>query len=113
MDIAEQPRETHILRRGDYSQPTEKVTPNTPAVLPPLPAGAPRIVSAWPNGSPCANNPLTARVEVNRLWQTFFGTGIVATPADFGAQGQFPTHPELLDWLAVDFMDHNWDVKHS
>ncbi len=111
MDIAQQPRETHILRRGDYSQPTEKVTPNTPAVLPPLPPGAPANRLGLAEWVTMRDNPLTARVEVNRLWQTFFGAGIVATPADFGAQGAYPTHPELLDWLAVDFMDHNWDIK--
>jgi hypothetical protein len=111
MDLAPQPRDTFILRRGDYSQPTEKVAPNTPAVLPPLPAGAPANRLGLAQWITMPGHPLTARVEVNRLWQIFFGTGLVATPADFGAQGQYPSHPELLDWLAVDFRDNNWDVK--
>ena len=127
MDVAPQPRETHILTRGDYSQPGEKVIPGTPAVLPKLQV-APGAVgdSLAPRSSPLAprssrldlanwltmkDHPLTARVEVNRLWQIFFGTGLVATPADFGAQGEYPSHPELLDWLAVDFRNNNWDVK--
>jgi hypothetical protein len=139
MDVAEKPRDTFILRRGDYSQPTEKVTAETPAVLPKLPtshaqslalasgatdsatAGA-AVGSSRSSGSTrvdLANwltmpeQPLTARVEVNRLWQILFGTGIVATPADFGAQGEYPSHPELLDWLAVDFREHGWDIKRT
>jgi hypothetical protein len=130
MDIAPQPRDTFILRRGDYSQPTDKVSPGTPAILPPLPtasgSGARQLAPAsGATGSASAvstrldlakwlvmrDHPLTARVEVNRLWQIFFGIGLVATPADFGAQGQYPSHPELLDWLAVDFRNNNWDVK--
>jgi hypothetical protein len=111
MDIAKNPRETFILRRGDYAQPTEKVTAGTPAVLPPLPAGAPANRLGLAQWVTMREHPLTARVEVNRVWQIFFGTGIVATAADFGAQGQFPSHPDLLDWLAVDFMDNGWDVK--
>ncbi len=113
MDIAEKPRETFILTRGNYATPTEKVTANTPAVLPPLPAGAPANRLGLAQWITMRDHPLTARVEVNRLWQIFFGTGIVATPSDFGSQGQFPTHPDLLDWLAVDFMDHGWDVKRT
>jgi len=127
MDIAEKPRDTFILHRGDYQQPTEKVTPGTPAVLPQLPSapGTNQLAPSGATGSASAistrldlanwmtmrEHPLTARVEVNRLWQIFFGTGLVATPADFGAQGEYPSHPDLLDWLAVDFMDHGWDVK--
>jgi hypothetical protein len=111
MDIAEKPRETFILNRGDYSQPTEKVTAGTPAVLPPLPAGAPANRLGLAQWITMREHPLTARVEVNRLWQIFFGTGLVATSADFGAQGEFPSHPDLVDWLAVDFMDNGWDVK--
>ena len=111
MDIADKPRETFILNRGDYSQPTEKVTAGTPAVLPPLPAGAPANRLGLAQWITMREHPLTARVEVNRLWQIFFGTGLVATAADFGAQGEYPSHPELLDWLAVDFMDNGWDVK--
>jgi hypothetical protein len=111
MDIAKKPRETFILRRGDYAQPTDKVTPGTPVVLPPLPAGAPANRLGLAQWITMREHPLTARVEVNRLWQIFFGAGIVATAADFGAQGEFPSHPDLLDWLAVDFMEHGWDVK--
>jgi hypothetical protein len=130
MDIAEKPRDTFILNRGDYSQPKEKVTPATPAVLPPLPASAdsgPRQLApiSGATGSASAlstrldlanwvtmpDHPLTARVAVNRIWQALLGAGLVATPADFGAQGEFPIHPELLDWLAVDFRDNGWNTK--
>ena len=120
MDIAEKPRDTFVLHRGDYAQPKEKVTAGTPAVLPQLPTSPGEHASAGvrpatrldlANWMTMREHPLTARVEVNRLWQIFFGTGLVATPADFGAQGQYPSHPDLLDWLAVDFMDHGWDVK--
>jgi len=123
MDVAEKPRETHILNRGDYSQPTEKVTAATPAVLPKLPSapGQGSAVAGSAGGSSTrldlANwitmreHPLTARVAVNRVWQIFFGAGLVPTVADFGAQGEYPTHPELLDWLAVDFQENHWNTK--
>jgi len=117
MDIAEKPRDTFILHRGDYSQPTEKVTAATPAILPPLhtpgepAAGGPSSRIDLANWVVMPENPLTARVAVNRFWQMLFGVGLVATPADFGAQGEYPTHPELLDWLAVDFRDNGWNVK--
>ncbi len=127
MDVAEKPRETFILNRGDYSQPTEKVSAATPAFLPKhsSASGQRSAVAGSAGGSSdigstrldLANwatmreHPLTARVAVNRIWQMLFGAGLVRTPADFGAQGEYPTHPELLDWLAVDFMDHDWDTK--
>ncbi len=111
MDQAEKPRETFILTRGDYAQPGEKVGTGTPAVLQPLPADAPANRLGLARWIVMRKNPLTARVAVNRFWQLFFGTGIVATTADFGAQGEWPSHPELLDWLAVEFMDSGWDVK--
>ncbi|WP_428306610.1 PSD1 and planctomycete cytochrome C domain-containing protein [Lacipirellula sp.] len=111
MDQAETPRETFILERGNYAAPTEKVTPGTPAALPALPEGAPANRLGLAQWAIMPNNPLTARVAVNRTWQTLFGTGIVKTTADFGAQGEWPSHPELLDWLAVDFIEHGWDVK--
>jgi len=112
MDTAPQPRETFILSRGDYSQPTEKVTAATPAVLLSPPEGAPPNRLGLAKWITMREHPLTARVFVNRVWQMLFGLGLVPTTADFGAQGEYPTHPELLDWLAVDFMEHNWDVKH-
>ncbi len=101
-------RDTFLLKRGAYDAPGEKVTPATPAALR-GPACADRLCLArWLVDR---SNPLTARVTVNRLWQHFFGFGIVKTVDDFGAQGEWPTHPELLDWLAVEFMDSGWDLK--
>lgn len=111
MDQAEKPRDTFILERGNYAAPTEKVSPGTPAALPPLPADAPGNRLGLAQWITAPNHPLTARVAVNRFWQTLFGTGIVKTTADFGAQGEWPSHPELLDWLAVDFVESGWDVK--
>jgi Protein of unknown function (DUF1553)/Protein of unknown function (DUF1549)/Planctomycete cytochrome C len=111
MDTAPKPRETRILHRGNYADPREPVTAGVPAVLPPLPEGAQpnRLGLAQWTVSP--SNPLTARVAVNRFWQILFGTGLVKTAGDFGTQGAWPSHPELLDWLAVDFVEHGWNVK--
>jgi hypothetical protein len=112
MEVAAKPRDTFILNRGDYAQPTAKVSAGTPSALPPLPAGAPADRLGLAQWTVMKDNPLTARVAVNRVWKLFFGTGIVGTLADFGSQGEWPSHPELLDWLAVDFVEHGWDVKH-
>ena len=112
MNVAEKPRDTFILNRGDYSQPTAvKVNPATPSVLPPMPEGAPADRLGLAQWLTMPNHPLTARVAVNRVWKLFFEGGLVATMADFGTQGEWPSHPELLDWLAVDFRAHGWDVK--
>lgn len=104
-------RKTFVLMRGQYNMPTEEVEMGTPAVLGDFPQNSPKNrlgLSDWLFDS---NNPLTARVAVNRYWQMIFGRGIVTTAEDFGSQGDLPTHPELLDWLAVDFMESGWDLK--
>ncbi len=112
MDLAAKPRDTFILNRGDYAQPTIKVSAGTIEALPPMPKDAKPDRSGLAAWITMKNNPLTARVAVNRFWKMLFGTGIVATPADFGAQGEWPSHPDVLDWLAVEFIESGWDVKH-
>lgn len=107
-----QPRETHILVRGAYDKYGEKVTHGTPAVLPALPSEAPSNRLTLAKWLVDPENPLTSRVVVNRIWQSFFGIGLVKTTEDFGVQGEQPSHPELLDWLAVEFMNSGWDVRH-
>jgi len=123
MNTAPHPRVTHILNRGLYASPLEEVTPGTPNVLPPLstdpgfdPASgsfrdrpANRLdLARWLTRP---DHPLTSRVAVNRLWEHFFGRGLSASSADLGSQGQWPSHPELLDWLAVDLRENGWDRK--
>jgi hypothetical protein len=106
-----QPRETHVLTRGDYLSPAEKVSFNTPAFLPPLPADAPRNRLGFARWLVSGNHPLTARVQVNRMWQLFFGSGLVRTSEDLGVQSEFPRHLDLLNWLAVEFPTRGWSSK--
>jgi mono/diheme cytochrome c family protein len=108
---AGEPKPAFMLKRGEYDQQGEKVGRAVPAFLPPLPPGAPVDRLGLAEWLIAPNQPLTARVAVNRLWQQVFGTGIVKTAEDFGAQGEPPSHPELLDWLAVQFREDGWDVK--
>jgi hypothetical protein len=105
------PRETFVLARGDYRNQTEKVQPGVPSMLPPLPADAPLNRLTLARWLVHPKHPLTSRVAVNRYWQLYFGTGIVKTQEDFGVQGEAPAHPELLDWLATEFIRTGWDVR--
>ena len=106
------PRETFILNRGAYDSPTDqKVVAGTPSVLPPMSENLPNNRLGLAKWLFQDDHPLTSRVAINRYWQMLFGNGLVATPEDFGAQGEFPSHPELLDWLATDFRETGWDVK--
>lgn len=100
----DKPRETRLLVRGEYDKPGEKVTPAVPAVLPPLPKDAPTNRLGFARWLLDPSHPLTARVTVNRFWQQMFGVGLVKTAEDFGVQGEAPSHPDLLDWLASEFM---------
>lgn len=106
-------RPTYVLNRGVYDHPTERVQPMAlPVVMKYDTVQLPRNRLGLAKWTVDKNNPLTARVFVNQLWQEFFGKGLVKTSGDFGMQGELPSHPELLDWLAVDFMEHNWDIKY-
>ncbi|WP_231603292.1 DUF1553 domain-containing protein [Neorhodopirellula pilleata] len=105
------PRQTFVLQRGVYDQRGEPVGPQTPAFLPPMPDELPRNRLGLARWLIQSNHPLTARVSVNRYWQMMFGNGLVRTPEDFGNQSEVPTHPELLDWLARDFVASGWDVR--
>ena len=107
----EKPRETSILERGEYLKPKEKVTFSTPAFLPPLPPGAPPNRLGFAQWLVMPEHPLTARVQVNRIWQHYFGTGIIKTAEDFGVQSEYPIHGPLLDWLAVEFRERAWSMK--
>ncbi len=111
MEDMEDPRPTHVLVRGDYRNRGERVNAGTPAFLPPLPDGEQpnRLTLATWLVDP--NHPLVSRVAVNRFWQLFFGAGLVKTANEFGSQGELPSHPELLDWLATEFVESGWDVK--
>ena len=106
-----QPRDAFVLIRGAYDKKGDKVERGVPSILPPLPEGVPNNRLGLAQWLVAPNHPLTSRVIVNRYWQQFFGTGIVKTAEDFGAQGVWPTHPELLDWLATEFIRTGWDVK--
>jgi len=106
-----QPRDAFILKRGEYDKPGDKVTMATPAVLPPMPKGAPVNRLGLAEWLVDPSNPLTARVWVNRTWEKLFGTGICKTTENLGSQAEWPSDPELLDWLATEFIRMKWDMK--
>ena len=111
-DLAK-PRETKVLERGEYNMPIgDPLEPGVPAVMGSLPEGAPKNRLGLAQWLTSRDQPLVSRVLINRVWQRTFGHGLVRTPEDFGLQGEQPTHPELLDWLAVEFQDSGWDLKH-
>jgi hypothetical protein len=112
MTAREEPRTTVLYHRGEFLQPREEVAPGVLAVLPPLPNGVETDRLALARWIASAENPLTARVAMNRLWQQVFGRGLVNTVEDFGTRGDKPTHPELLDWLAAEFVRSGWDHQH-
>ncbi len=111
LQARDQHRETHVLKRGDFLKPGAAVAPGVPAFLHPLPKDEPPTRLTFAKWLADRNSPTTARVLVNRVWQAYFGIGIVATSEDFGTQADAPSHPELLDWLAVEFMERGWSRK--
>ncbi len=106
-----EPRKAHLLERGEYDHQGDEVQRELPRIFPPMPEGAPNNRLGLARWLVAPNHPLTSRVTVNRLWQQVFGVGLVKTVDDFGSQGEMPSHPRLLDWLAVQFMEDGWDVK--
>ncbi len=106
-----QPRDTHVLARGNFLKPTDRVEPGVPSFLNPLPADTPPNRLSFALWLTDRSAPTTARAIVNRVWQAYFGVGLVDTPEDFGRQASAASHPELLDWLAVEFMDNGWSLK--
>jgi Protein of unknown function (DUF1553)/Protein of unknown function (DUF1549)/Concanavalin A-like lectin/glucanases superfamily/Planctomycete cytochrome C len=114
MEDRAEPRETYLLRRGQYDLPekSQRLSPGVPAALPPLPADAPRNRLGLAHWVTSPENPLTARVAVNRRWQRFFGLGLVKSPNNFGVQSEPPSHPELLDWLATELIRSDWSLQH-
>jgi len=111
MEEMPKPRDCFVLIRGLYDKHGPKVTADTPKFLPPIPSGFPKNRLGLAKWIVDPSNPLTARVTVNRLWERFFGIGIVATSEDFGTRAEFPSHPELLDWLATEFIRTKWNMK--
>ena len=111
MEELPKPRDTFVLIRGQYDKHGDKVETGLPAVLPPMPAGAPMNRLGLARWIVDPANPLTARVQVNRLWEKFFGIGIVKTSENLGTQAESPSNPELLDWLATEFIREHWDHK--
>src|SRR5262249_15492415 len=111
MEERPRPRDTFLLRRGDYRQKGPRVAPGVPAALHPFPPSYPRNRLGLARWLVSRDNPLVARVTVNRFWQTYCGQALVGTPEDFGSGSEPPPPPELLDWLAVEFMERGWSMK--
>jgi hypothetical protein len=112
LEDREKPRDTRMLQRGDFLKPAKHVEPGTPAFLNPLPAGQSGNRLTFARWMVDRRAPTTARAIVNRIWQAYFGTGIVSTSEDLGSQCEAPSHPDLLDWLAVELMENGWSLKH-
>ena len=111
MEELDQARTTYLYNRGNYTEPSQEVSSTTPEALPAMDKTLPKNRLGLAQWLFQKENPLTARVAVNRYWQMIFGNGLVSTPTDFGVQGALPSHPELLDWLAVDFRENKWDIR--
>ena len=111
MEELNEARQTYLYNRGNYNDPSQEVDSNTPSVLPKMDSSLPKNRLGLARWLFQKDNPLTSRVAVNRYWQMLFGNGLVSTPSDFGVQGSLPSHPELLDWLSLYFVENNWNIR--